>query len=476
MFEELSEKFQEALKSLRGQDKLTESNIAGAIRTVRRALLDADVNLNVIDEFLGEVKNEAIGEDVVRGVEAEQKFISIINKKLVDILGGEASDISKKNSGTTVIMLVGLQGAGKTTAAAKLGLYLKDKGSKILLVAADTFRPAAKEQLKTLGIQTGIDVFTEDESKISLDIVENGIKRGKVEKYDIVIIDTAGRLYIDKELMNEIKDIKERAEPDEILLVVDSMIGQEAAELTRSFNETIGITGAILTKMDGDSRGGAALSVKKVSGKPIRFIGTGEKVEALERFYPDRMAGRILGMGDILTLVDKAQKEVAVEDVMGMQRKFQEASFDFDDFVKQMKLIKRMGSIGGLLRLVPGMAKIDENTLKSGEEKLQMIESIISSMTKQERRDPTLLIRENRRRARIAKGSGKTVAEVDKVVKDFEKMKLMMRGIAKGDMRQLSGNDTKNSKYMVDNRTSKNTNNKRSPLKVSKQKKGFFEL
>lgn len=342
MFEELSDRFQEALKSLRGQDKLTEVNMAGAIKTVKRALLDADVNLDVIEEFLTEVKNEAVGEEVVKGVRAEQKFISIINKKLIDVLGDEVSEIHKRGNSTTVIMLVGLQGAGKTTAAAKLGLYFKDKGDKVLLVAADTFRPAAKDQLKALGHQTGIDVFTEDESKRSLEIVENGIKQAGFGDYDIVIIDTAGRLYIDKELMSELRDLREIATPDEIFLVVDSMIGQEAAQLTRSFNETIGITGAILTKMDGDSRGGAALSVKKVSGKPIKFIGTGEKVEALERFYPDRIASRILGMGDILTLVDKAQKEVEIEDVLSMQKKFEEASFDFNDFLKQMKLIKKI--------------------------------------------------------------------------------------------------------------------------------------
>jgi signal recognition particle subunit SRP54 len=476
MFEELSDKFQEALKSLRGQDKLTEANMAGAVKTVKRALLDADVNLDVIEEFLAEVKNKAVGEEVVRGVRAEQKFISLINKELMDVLGGEVSEIHKKNKGTTVIMLIGLQGAGKTTAAAKLGLFFKDKRDKVLLIAADTFRPAAKDQLKALGKQTGIDVFTEDESKRSLEIVENGIRQGEVGNYDIVIIDTAGRLYIDQELMNELRELKEIARPDEILLVVDSMIGQEAAELTRSFNKTIGITGAILTKMDGDSRGGAALSVKKVSGKPIKFIGTGEKVEALEQFYPDRIASRILGMGDILTLVDKAQKEVEIEDVINMQKKFEEASFDFNDFLKQMKLIKKMGSIGGLLRLVPGMAKIDQGTLKTGEEKLQRIESMINSMTKLERQEPILLIRDHKRRSRIARGCGKTVGEVDKVIRDFERMKVMMKGIARGDMSRVDTNDNKG-RYPGDNRLSgKKKSIERNQQKIEKKKKGFFEL
>ena len=476
MFEELSDRFQEALKSLRGQDKLTEVNMAGAIKTVKRALLDADVNLDVIEEFLTEVKNEAVGEEVVKGVRAEQKFISIINKKLIDVLGDEVSEIHKRGNSTTVIMLVGLQGAGKTTAAAKLGLYFKDKGDKVLLVAADTFRPAAKDQLKALGHQTGIDVFTEDESKRSLEIVENGIKQAGFGDYDIVIIDTAGRLYIDKELMSELRDLREIATPDEIFLVVDSMIGQEAAQLTRSFNETIGITGAILTKMDGDSRGGAALSVKKVSGKPIKFIGTGEKVEALERFYPDRIASRILGMGDILTLVDKAQKEVEIEDVLSMQKKFEEASFDFNDFLKQMKLIKKMGSIGGLLRLVPGMAKIDQGTLKTGEEQLQRIESMINSMTKLERREPILLIREQKRRTRIARGCGKTVGEVDKVIKDFERMKVMMRGIAKGDMSGVNTSNRKDRNPSYNRLSDKMSSVEQTQQKIAKKKKGFFEL
>lgn len=477
MFEELSDRFQEALKSLRGQDKLTEANIAGAIKTVKRALLDADVNLDVIEEFLAEVKKEAVGEEIVRGIRADQKFISVINKKLVDVLGGEVSEIHKNIESTTIIMLVGLQGAGKTTAAAKLGLYLKEKGNKVLLIAADTFRPAAKDQLKALGIQTGIDVYAEKESNISQEIVENGMKKGKVGDYDIIIIDTAGRLYIDKALMSELRELRERAKPDEVLLVVDSMIGQEAAELTRSFNETIGITGAILTKMDGDSRGGAALSVKKVSGKPIKFIGTGEKVEALERFYPDRIASRILGMGDILTLVDKAQKEVEIEDVLSMQKKFEEASFDFNDFLKQMKLIKKMGSIGGILRLVPGMAKIDQGKLKTGEEQLQRIESMINSMTKLERREPTLLIREQRRRNRIAMGSGKTVGEVDKVIKDFERMKVMMKGIARRDISGLSNTNEEKNKYPGYNRSAdKRDRTEINPQKAVKKKKGFFEL
>ncbi|MEY4353100.1 MAG: hypothetical protein RLZZ609_1341 [Cyanobacteriota bacterium] len=475
MFEELSGKFEDALKTLRGQNKITEANIGPALKIVRKALLDADVNLQVAREFLEEVRVEALGIDVVRGINPEQKFIDIVHKCLVNILGGKNEELEGEVEGITVIMLVGLQGAGKTTAAAKLGLFLKEKGRKVKLVAADTFRPAAKDQLITLGKQIDIEVYTGEDGDSSIEIATRGVEEAIKDNYQVVIVDTAGRLYIDDELMVEVQSIKKNIEPKETLLVVDSMIGQEAAELTRAFDQRIGITGAILTKLDGDSRGGAALSIKKVSGKGIKFVGTGEKVEALEPFYPERMASRILGMGDILTLVDKAQKEVDISDVMTMQRKFEEASFDFTDFLKQMKIIKRMGSIGGLMKLIPGMNKVDDSVLKQGETQLRRIQSMIDSMTQEERSRPELLMKSPQRRRRIAKGSGYNDCEVEKVISDFERMRGMMQSLAKGNFAQMQ-------EQMTRQRRSANTENGKSVTvnsvrrKDVKKKRGFFDL
>jgi signal recognition particle subunit SRP54 len=480
MFDDLSRKFEDALKSLRGQDKITDINIEPALKEVRKALISADVNLSVVDEFLRDVRNEAVGIEVVRGINPEQKLIDIVHKKLTNVMGENNSPINESLEGPTVIMLVGLQGAGKTTGAAKLGLYLKGKGKKVLMVGADTFRPAAKDQLKTLGSQIGINVYTGNENGTSNEIVEEGIRKGKDEGFDSIIIDTAGRLYIDEKMMEEVAQIKKKIVPNEVLLVVDAMIGQEAAELTRVFNEKVGITGAILTKMDGDSRGGAALSIKKVSGKPIKLIGTGEKVEALEPFYPERIAGRILGMGDILSLVDKAQKEVEINDVLNIQKKFQEASFDFTDFLQQLKLISRMGSIGGLMKMIPGMNKIDDKTLKTGEIQLKKFQSMIGSMTNEEKKEPELLVKSAKRRRRIAIGSGFGENEVDKMVSDFVRMRKMMQGISKGNMSGMM--DMMKNPVDAVRKTSSRTKTKQREgdssmeSKATKKKKGFFEL
>jgi signal recognition particle subunit SRP54 len=376
-------------------------------------------------------------------------------------------------------MLVGFQGAGKTTVAAKLGLHLKEKGDSVLLIAADTFRPAAKKQLETLGEKIGVSVFSGNSIQSSLEIAISGKEEAIIGGYKSVIVDTAGRLYLDNELMAEAENIKNALKPSEILLVVDSMIGQEAAELTRVFNERLGITGAILTKLDGDSRGGAALSIRRISGKPIKFIGTGEKVNALEAFYPDRIASRILGMGDILTLVDKAQKEVELTDVVRMQQKFQEASFDFTDFLQQMRLIKRMGSLGGIMKLLPGMNKIDEKTLKSGETQLKKIQAMIDSMNSSERKDPKLLLKSPPRRKRIATGSGHTLAEVDKMITDFERMRNMMQGIVKGDFSKFFGKPASYGKLAESesfDRMEKKQINIGAPKKEPRKKKGFFDL
>ena len=434
MFDELSQRFEEAVKSLRGQAAITETNVEGALKQVRRALLEADVSLPVVQDFVEEVRRKAVGAEVVRGVSPDQKFIQLVHEQLVETMGGENAPLAAggKPGAPSVVLMAGLQGAGKTTATAKLGLHLKEQGRKALLVGADVYRPAAIEQLKTLGAQIGVEVFSLGTEAKPEDIAAAGIAKAREEGFDTVLVDTAGRLQIDTSMMEEMVRIRQAVQPDEVLLVVDSMIGQEAADLTRAFHEQVGITGAVLTKLDGDSRGGAALSIRKVSGAPIKFIGTGEKVEALQPFHPERMASRILGMGDVLTLVEKATKEVELADVARMQQKLQEASFDFSDFLQQMRMIRRMGSLGGLMKLIPGMNKIDDGMLKQGEEQLKKIEAMIGSMTEVERQKPELLASQPSRRRRIASGCGHSSAEVDKVLADFQKMRGFMQQMTRG--------------------------------------------
>ena len=434
MFEELSQRFEDAVKSLKGQASITETNVQGALKQVRRALLEADVSLPVVEDFVEEVRRKAVGAEVVRGVSPDQKFIQLVHEQLVDTMGGENAPLAAggQAGAPSVVLMAGLQGAGKTTATAKLGLHLKEQGRKALLVGADVYRPAAIEQLKTLGAQIGVEVFSLGTEAKPEDIAAAGIDKARAEGFDTVLVDTAGRLQIDQSMMEEMVRIRQACQPDEVLLVVDSMIGQEAAELTRAFHQQVGITGAVLTKLDGDSRGGAALSIRKVSGAPIKFIGTGEKVEALQPFHPERMASRILGMGDVLTLVEKATKEVELADVARMQQKLQEASFDFSDFLQQMRMIRRMGSLGGLMKLIPGMNKIDDGMLKQGEVQLKKIEAMIGSMTEVERQQPELLASQPSRRRRIASGCGHSSAEVDKVLADFQKMRGFMQQMTRG--------------------------------------------
>tara|TARA_Y100001968_G_scaffold264715_1_gene253692 strand:+ start:412 stop:1860 length:1449 start_codon:yes stop_codon:yes gene_type:complete len=432
MFDELSDKFEDAVKALRGEATINENNIDGTLKQVRRALLEADVSLSVVKEFISEVREKAIGAEVVRGVNPGQKFIQLVHEQLIEIMGGVNDPLANVENEPTVVLMAGLQGAGKTTATAKLGLYLKEKGRRTLMVAADVYRPAAIDQLITLGNQIDVEVFSLGQEIKPEKIALLGLERARSEGFDTVLVDTAGRLQIDNEMMDEMVRIREAVSPQEVLLVVDSMIGQEAADLTSSFHKKVGITGAVLTKLDGDSRGGAALSIKKVSGKSIKFIGTGEKVEALQPFHPERMASRILGMGDVLTLVEKAQKEVELADAEQMQKKLQEATFDFSDFVKQMRLIKRMGSLGGLVKMIPGMNKIDDGMIKSGEDQLKRIEAMIGSMTPDERNKPELLAAQPSRRSRVAIGSGHTSKDVDKVLADFQKMRGVMKQLASG--------------------------------------------
>ncbi|MFN5162653.1 MAG: signal recognition particle protein [Cyanobacteriota bacterium] len=441
MFDELSQRFEDAVKSLRGQATISETNVDGALKEVRRALLEADVSLPVVRDFVEEVRRKAVGAEVVRGVSPDQKFIQVVHEQLVETMGGENAPLAAggKAGDPSVVLMAGLQGAGKTTATAKLGLYLKEQGRRALLVGADVYRPAAIEQHNTLGHQIGVEVFSLGTDAKPEAIASAGIEKARTEGFDTVLVDTAGRLQIDTAMMEEMVRIREAVQPDEVLLVVDAMIGQEAAELTRAFHQQVGITGAVLTKLDGDSRGGAALSIRKVSGAPIKFIGTGEKVEALQPFHPERMASRILGMGDVLTLVEKAQKEVELADVARMQQKLQEASFDFSDFLQQMRLIRRMGSLGGLMKMIPGMNKIDDGMLRQGEQQLRKIEAMIGSMTEAERCQPELLASQPSRRRRIASGCGYTPADVDKVLADFQKMRGFMQQMSRGGMPGMPG-------------------------------------
>ncbi|MFM2060694.1 MAG: signal recognition particle protein [Cyanobacteriota bacterium] len=439
MFDALSDRLESAWKKLRGQDKISQSNIQDALREVRRALLEADVNLQVVKDFIAEVETKAQGAEVIAGVRPDQQFIKIVYDELVQVMGEENVPLAEVKDKTTVVLMAGLQGTGKTTATAKLALHLRKLDRSCLLVATDVYRPAAIDQLITLGKQINVPVFEMGSDADPVEIARQGVERAKAEGINTVIVDTAGRLQIDQDMMAELASIKSTIAPDETLLVVDAMTGQEAANLTRTFHEQIGITGAILTKMDGDSRGGAALSVRQISGAPIKFIGVGEKVEALQPFYPDRMASRILGMGDVLTLVEKAQEEIDIADAEKMQEKMLSAKFDFTDFLKQLRLMKNMGSLGGIMKLIPGMGKLSDEQLKQGETQLKRCESMINSMTKQERKDPELLASSPSRRRRIASGSGYRESDVSKLVADFQKMRSLMQQMGQGNFPGMPG-------------------------------------
>ncbi|NEN96362.1 MAG: signal recognition particle protein [Moorea sp. SIO1F2] len=439
MFDALAERLEDAWKKLRGQDKISSSNIQDALKEVRRALLSADVNLQVVKDFVAGVEAKAQGSEVISGVRPDQQFIKIVYDELVQVMGETNIPLAQADTPPTVVLMAGLQGTGKTTASAKLALHLRKQERSCLLVATDVYRPAAIDQLVTLGQQIDVPVFELGTEADPVDIARQGVERAKAMAIDTVIIDTAGRLQIDQEMMGELSRIKETVQPHDTLLVVDAMTGQEAATLTRTFHEQIGITGAILSKLDGDSRGGAALSVRQISGQPIKFVGVGEKVEALQPFYPDRMASRILGMGDVLTLVEKAQEEIDIADAEQMQQKMLEAKFDFSDFLKQMRLLKNMGSLGGLMKLVPGMGKLSSSQLQQGETKLKQSEAMISSMTSEERRNPDLLASSPSRRRRIAQGSGHTEKDVRGLVSEFTRMRSLMQQMGQGQMPAMGG-------------------------------------
>ncbi len=439
MFDQLAESLESAWVKLRGQDKIKSSNIQDALREVRRALLSADVNVQVVTNFVKEVETKAQGANVISGVRPEQQFIKIVYDELLRTMGETNIPLANTPQKPTVILMAGLQGAGKTTATAKLALHLRKENRTTLMVATDVYRPAAIDQLITLGKQIDVPVFEMGTAANPVEIARQGIAKAQELGVDTVIVDTAGRLQIDQRMMAELVDIKAAIQPHEVLLVVDSMIGQEAANVTMTFHEQIGITGAILTKLDGDTRGGAALSVRAISGQPIKFVGVGEKVEALQPFYPDRMASRILGMGDVLTLVERAQDEIDIADAAKLTEKILEAKFDFNDFIKQMRLLKNMGSLGGLLKMIPGMGKLSDGQLKQGEDKLKQAEAMIQSMTKEERGNPELLASTPSRRRRIAKGCGYAEGEVNQLIAEFTRMRTMMQQMTMGNFPGMAG-------------------------------------
>jgi signal recognition particle subunit SRP54 len=440
MFDALADRLESAWKKLRGQDKISEANIQEALREVRRALLEADVNLQVVKEFVAEVQQQALGAAVTPGVRPDQQFIKIVHDQLMSVMGETNVPLAEATDPPTIILMAGLQGTGKTTASAKLALYLRKQNRSAMLVATDVYRPAAIDQLVTLGRQINVPVFELGKDANPVEIARQGVEQAKADKMETVIIDTAGRLQIDQDMMAELAQIKATVKPHEILLVVDAMTGQEAANLTRTFHEQIGITGAILTKLDGDTRGGAALSVRRISGQPIKFVGVGEKVEALQPFYPDRMASRILGMGDVLTLVEKAQEEVDLAEAEKLQEKILNAQFDFTDFLKQTRLLKNMGSLGGIMKMIPGMGKmLSDEQLEQGEIKLKRSEAMINSMTPAERKNPDLLASSPSRRRRIAKGSGYGLDDVSQLVSEFQKMRSLMQQMSLGQFPGMPG-------------------------------------
>jgi signal recognition particle subunit SRP54 len=431
MFGNLQEKLEGAFKNLKGQARITELNVASTIKEIRRALVDADVNYKIAKEFTDIVKDKANGEKVINAISPAQLMVKIVKDELAILMGGEEAPFNAKGS-PAVILIAGLQGSGKTTFSAKLANYLKTKkGLSPMLAAADVYRPAAMEQLRVLGEQIGVDVHIELENKNAVSIAENAIKEAKSKNKNVVIIDTAGRLAIDEEMMTEVANIKSAAKPNEILFVVDSMTGQDAVNTAKAFNERLDFTGVVLTKLDGDTRGGAALSIKYTVNKPIKFTSSGEKMDTLDVFYPERMAQRILGMGDITTLVEKAQEQFDEEQAKKLEAKIRKNKFDFADFKMQLEQIKKMGNMKDLLGMIPGVGKQIKD-LDINDDAFKGIEAMINSMTKAEREDPDLI--DMSRKKRIAKGSGKDIAEVNNFMKQFEQMRAMMKGMNKMNM------------------------------------------
>ena len=436
MFDNLSSRLDRAFKTLKGHSTLTELNIAETVKEIRRALIDADVSYKIAKDFTARVKDKAIGENVLTSVSPGQLMTKIVNDELKDLLGGETKPLELTGS-PSIILIAGLQGSGKTTFSGKLAMHLKSKGRNPLLVACDVYRPAAINQIKVLGEQVGVNVFAQEEVKNPLQIAKEAIAHAKANSHNVVIIDTAGRLSVDEAMMAEIGQLKSELNPNEILFVVDSMTGQDAVNTAKAFNDRLDFDGVVLTKLDGDTRGGAALSIKTIVNKPIKFVSTGEKMDALDVFHPDRMASRILGMGDIVSFVERAQSTLDQEEAARLQKKMRKNQFDFDDFLKQLNQIKKMGNIKDLMGMIPGVGKAVKD-IDIDDDSFTGIEAIIHSMTLAERQNPEML--DGSRKQRIAKGSGTSTTEVNKLVKQFDEMRKMMKqmnsgkGMGKGKM------------------------------------------
>jgi signal recognition particle subunit SRP54 len=428
MFDNLSDKLDRAFKILKGQGKITEINVAETVKEVRKALLDADVNFKIAKDFTDRVKEKAFGQSVLTSVSPGQLMIKIVNDELVALMGGEKSELNLK-SNPAIILIAGLQGSGKTTFSGKLANYLKSKGKSPYLVAADVYRPAAIDQLKILGAQIDVPVFTDYESKNPVKIAQDAIKQAKAAGHNVIIIDTAGRLAVDEQMMDEIASVKSSVQPHEILFVVDAMTGQDAVNTAKAFNDRLNFDGVVLTKLDGDTRGGAALTIREVVKKPIKFVGTGEKLEAIDVFYPERMASRILGMGDVVSLVERAQEQFDAEESARIQKKIRKNQFDFGDFLNQLQQIKKMGNLKDLMGMIPGVGKMVKD-IDISDDAFKHIEAIIHSMTPLERESPEVI--NGTRRKRIAMGSGRSIEEVNKLLKQFDDMKKMMKQFSGG--------------------------------------------
>ena len=448
-FEGLSSRLQEITRKIRGKARITESDLKEMLREVKLALLEADINYKIVKEFISTIQEKALGQDVLKSLTPGQQVVKIVKDELVELLGGQTSQINFTPNPPTIIMLVGLQGSGKTTTAGKLANLLRKQGKKPLLVACDVYRPAAIKQLQVVGKQLNIPVFSNETSKDVVHIAKQAMSTAISKLNDVIILDTAGRLHIDEDLMNELKSLKANVKPHEILLVVDSMTGQDAVNVAEQFSEKVGIDGIVLTKLDGDTRGGAALSVKKITGKPIKFAATGEKLSDIEEFHPDRMAQRILGMGDILSVIEKAEESFDQEQAEQLEKQLKKKELDLDDYLAQIRQVKKMGSFSSLLKLIPGMNQIKD--LKVDDKEFGKIEAIICSMTKAEKRNTKLL--NASRRQRIAKGSGTTVQDINKFIKSFEMTQKMMKqmksnkGGLKRFMKGIDENTLKNFKF-----------------------------
>ncbi|WP_025730055.1 signal recognition particle protein [Atopobacter phocae] len=436
-FEGLSERLQNAVSTVSKKGQLTEADLKQMMREVRLALLEADVNFRVVRDFVKRVNERALGSNVLEALSPAQQVVKIVNEELTELMGGEQVDLNYQSKPPTVVMMVGLQGAGKTTTAGKIARYVNQtKHMRPLLIAADVYRPAAIDQLKTIGEQLNFPVYSEGTDVDPVAIVKNGLARAEIEGRDLVIIDTAGRLHVDQKLMDELKNIKAIANPADILLTVDAMTGQDAVNVAETFNEQLGLTGLILTKLDGDTRGGAALSIRSITGQPIKFVGQGEKLDDLDVFYPDRMAGRILGMGDMMTLIERAQQEFDEKEAEKMAEKIKENTFDFNDFLVQMDQMNNMGPLEDILKMIPGMNKIPGiDQMKMDPKEMAHMKAIVQSMTDQERENPNMLSQS--RRKRIAKGSARPLIEVNRLIKQFNQSKQMMNQLANGDTREM---------------------------------------